>query len=171
MQVRDEKQVVLRTGIDVVEQQLAAAERKGVRLSADLPDRPLRFRHDPPRVGQVVTNLLATGAAFGVARLIFQDGRAEGLLGVAQDRLHEKTAFRELGIPTADFEAVDDEASLQSALERLGTPALLKTNPQTFLGCIVQSAQLGLDPSGITGEAYLVPYKDVCTFIIGWRGR
>jgi RND superfamily putative drug exporter len=29
----------------------------------------------------VVTNLLATGAAFGVARLIFQDGRAEGLLG------------------------------------------------------------------------------------------
>ena len=29
----------------------------------------------------VATNLLATGAAFGVARLIFQDGRAEGLLG------------------------------------------------------------------------------------------
>jgi len=29
----------------------------------------------------VVTNLLATGAAFGVARLIFQDGRGEGLLG------------------------------------------------------------------------------------------
>ncbi len=55
-----------------------------------------------------------------------------------------------------------------TALNR--TPALLKTAPQTFLGCIVQSAQLGLDPSGITGEAYLVPYKDVCTFIIGWRG-
>lgn len=55
-----------------------------------------------------------------------------------------------------------------TALNR--SPALLKTNPQTFLGCIVQSAQLGLDPSGITGEAYLVPYKDVCTFIIGYRG-
>ena len=29
----------------------------------------------------VVTNLLATGAAFGVAKLIFQDGNLEGLLG------------------------------------------------------------------------------------------
>ena len=29
----------------------------------------------------VVTNLLATGAAFGVGKLIFQDGRLEGLLG------------------------------------------------------------------------------------------
>ena len=33
-----------------------------------------------PLVG-VLTNLLATGAAFGVARLIFQDGHAVGLLG------------------------------------------------------------------------------------------
>ena len=31
--------------------------------------------------GGVVTNLLATGAAFGVARLIFQDGHGSGLLG------------------------------------------------------------------------------------------
>src|SRR3970282_1859938 len=29
----------------------------------------------------VVTNLLATGAAFGVAKLIFQDGHGAGLLG------------------------------------------------------------------------------------------
>ena len=29
----------------------------------------------------VVTNLLATGAAFGVARLIFQDGHLSSLLG------------------------------------------------------------------------------------------
>ena len=29
----------------------------------------------------VVTNLLATGAAFGVAKLIFQDGHLAGLLG------------------------------------------------------------------------------------------
>lgn len=55
-----------------------------------------------------------------------------------------------------------------TALNR--TPTLLKTQPQTFLACVVQSAQLGLDPSGITGEAYLIPYKDVCTFIIGYRG-
>lgn len=55
-----------------------------------------------------------------------------------------------------------------TALNR--SPGLLKTSPQTFLACVVQSAQLGLDPSGITGEAYLVPFKDTCTFIIGYRG-
>lgn len=55
-----------------------------------------------------------------------------------------------------------------TALNR--SPGLLKCSPPSFLGCVVQSAQLGLDPSGITGEAYLVPFKDVCTFIIGYRG-
>lgn len=55
-----------------------------------------------------------------------------------------------------------------TALNR--SPALLKCDPQTFLACIVQSAQLGLDPSGITGEAYLVPYGPKLTFIIGYRG-
>lgn len=55
-----------------------------------------------------------------------------------------------------------------TALNR--SPNLLRTEPASFLACVVQSAQLGLDPSGITGEAYLVPFKDTCTFIIGYRG-
>jgi len=48
-------------------------------------------------------------------------------LEVGRDRLQEKTRFRELGIPTADFRAVDDEASLLAAVAELGTPCLLKT--------------------------------------------
>lgn len=57
-----------------------------------------------------------------------------------------------------------------TALNRDQKGNLARTKPQTFLACVVQSAQLGLDPSGITGEAYLVPYGDTCTFIIGYRG-
>jgi 5-(carboxyamino)imidazole ribonucleotide synthase len=48
-------------------------------------------------------------------------------LAVAQDRLSEKSCFRELGIRTAPFAPVDSEADLRSALERIGFPALLKT--------------------------------------------
>lgn len=47
-----------------VEQQLAAAERKGITLSATLPDRPIRIQHDAPRVGQVVTNLVGNALKF-----------------------------------------------------------------------------------------------------------
>ncbi|MET0791874.1 MAG: 5-(carboxyamino)imidazole ribonucleotide synthase [Polyangiaceae bacterium] len=48
-------------------------------------------------------------------------------LRVAQDRLQEKTCFRELGIQTAPFVAVDSEADLARAIGVVGLPAVLKT--------------------------------------------
>ncbi len=47
-----------------VEQHLATAERKGITLTAMLPDRPIRIHHDAPRVGQVITNLVGNALKF-----------------------------------------------------------------------------------------------------------
>jgi len=48
-------------------------------------------------------------------------------LEVAQDRLLEKTAFGQLGIPTAGFAAVNTRADLDAAVLKLGLPGILKT--------------------------------------------
>lgn len=48
-------------------------------------------------------------------------------LAVAQDRLAEKTLFRECGLPTPEFMTVDTREQLDQALAAVGTPAILKT--------------------------------------------
>jgi 5-(carboxyamino)imidazole ribonucleotide synthase len=55
-------------------------------------------------------------------------------LEVAQDRLLEKTCFVELGIETPRFEAVASPEELDRALERIGTPAVLKARRQGYDG-------------------------------------
>lgn len=50
-----------------------------------------------------------------------------GALALTQDRLAEKTLFRELGIPVPDFADVATRADLETAIARIGTPCILKT--------------------------------------------
>ncbi len=52
---------------------------------------------------------------------------------------------------------------------------LAKCTPASFMSCLVQSAQLGLELGSGLGEAYLIPFRNkegemVCTFIPGYRG-
>jgi signal transduction histidine kinase len=55
----------LRAAVEsAVEQSSAAAERRDVSLALHLPDAPVRIRHDPQRIGQVVANLVANAVKF-----------------------------------------------------------------------------------------------------------
>ena len=55
-------------------------------------------------------------------------------LAVAQDRLVEKEFLNDLGIPTAPYAAIDSWDSLQSAMQTIGYPAILKTRTQGYDG-------------------------------------
>jgi phage RecT family recombinase len=49
-------------------------------------------------------------------------------------------------------------------------PKLLDCNPQSVLRCIMTAAELGLEPGGPFGHFYLIPFKGVCTPIVGYQG-
>ena len=56
------------------------------------------------------------------------------------------------------------------------TRDLDKTTPETFFGCVMQAAQLGLDVNTPNGHAYLIPRRNnkanttECTLIVGYQG-
>ena len=55
-------------------------------------------------------------------------------LAAAQDRLDEKRLFRELRIPTADFEAIDSAETLRAAMRARGARAVAKTRTHGYDG-------------------------------------
>jgi len=48
--------------------------------------------------------------------------------------------------------------------------SLMKCSPLSLLACVVESAQLGLEPDPSMGLIYFVPYAGVATIQIGWKG-
>ena len=98
-------------------------------------------------------------------------------LATAQDRLAEKTLFRELSIPTNRTQAVDSLAGLHAAVTTIGLPGVLKTRRLGYDGkgqCVLRKAadieaawqQLGSAP--LLYEE-MVPF-DYEVSVIGVRG-
>lgn len=57
------------------------------------------------------------------------------------------------------------------ALNCLDTmPALLKCTQQSFRNSLIECARLGLEPMGALGHCYLIPYGEVCTVQVGYKG-
>lgn len=55
-------------------------------------------------------------------------------------------------------------------------PKLAQCNPTSFMGALMNAAQLGLEPNTSLGQAYLIPFKNnklnvlECQFQIGYKG-
>lgn len=50
------------------------------------------------------------------------------------------------------------------------TPKLLECNRKSFFLAVMRAAQLGLEPDGLLGQAYLIPYGKMAQLIIGYKG-
>lgn len=54
------------------------------------------------------------------------------------------------------------------------TPQLSECTPQSFMGAMMQAAQLGVEPNTPLGQAYLIPYRNhgrlECQFQLGYKG-
>jgi len=49
------------------------------------------------------------------------------------------------------------------------TPKLQACSFNSIAGSLMTAAQLGLEPN-VNGAGYLIPYRDTCTFVPGWKG-
>jgi 5-(carboxyamino)imidazole ribonucleotide synthase len=96
----------------------------------------------------------------------------------SQDRLAEKTLFRDLGIPTPPFAPVDLRSDLEAAIERIGLPGILKTRRMGYDGKgqarIMKRADVDAAWAALGGQALI--YEGFVKFtrevsLIGVRGR
>jgi len=95
-----------------VEQAQPAARRRGIQLELELPGHPLRIRHDPQRIGQVVSNLVGNALKFtprggrvSVAVRAADGGAGDGAAGDGARIVVTDTG---VGIDTAELPRIFD---------------------------------------------------------------
>jgi 5-(carboxyamino)imidazole ribonucleotide synthase len=106
---------------------------------------------------------------------VFPNPRA---LATTQDRLIEKTLFRELGLDTPAFAAVDSRADLERAVGEIGYPAVLKTRRLGYDGkgqfrikspADIDAAWQALGGAALILEAWVAFEREVS--LVAVRGR
>lgn len=86
-------------------------------------------------------------------------------------KLNTYLMSREKNLATYARNSVKPAAMIRLAVyEFANSEWLQRCAPETVYASLITAAQLGLEPSGVRGEAYLVPFKGKCTLIPGWRG-
>lgn len=69
-----------------------------------------------------------------------------------------------------------DRLARVALTEMRKNPQLAQCDQLSFMGAIMQCAQLGLEPGGALGHAYMIPFRNnkknivECQFILGYRG-
>lgn len=103
------------------------------------------------------------------------DREAQQAAGTAVER-KTKTIFdlirdNQAGYARALPSMITPERFVRVAITAIRTkPQLARCNQQSLLGALMLSAQLGLEPGGPLGHAYLVPFGNEVTFIVGYKG-
>lgn len=99
--------------------------------------------------------------------------RERGTAAVAKDRLtiYDLVVRMRDQFATALPRQLDADRFVRVAMTSLRTnPKLLACDQNSLLAALMLSAQLGLEPGGPLGHAYLVPYGKELTFIVGYKG-
>lgn len=120
----------------------AAALGSVVAAAYDDPDGLRRVAAAADVVTYEFENVPARSAAYLAARLPALPPPVA--LEVAQDRLAEKTMFRELGIATPEFHPIDKPGDVGTALAATGLPAVIKTRRLGYDGkgqAVVRTAE------------------------------
>lgn len=88
---------------NAIQQAQPAADRKGVTLAVHVPDEPLRQRHDPQRMGQVLGNLIGNALKFTPA-----GGKVELSLEATDDGAEFRVSDTGVGIDARELPYVFD---------------------------------------------------------------
>lgn len=93
--------------------------------------------------------------------------------------IRDKNTLKSLLDSDATKQMIKNVASKYMTEDRISKAALLALSRQpklancstiSFLTSMMKAAQLDLDFSGATGQAYLIPFKQECTLIVGYQG-